>query len=420
MASPNPLTRTNPLIHLPLVVLAALFLGPLVWLFATSLQPREQVSKIPPELLPRQYYVTVESGKRLYVTPPQPIGAPKRLVKPTAGPSAGRELLVEPNRLREGKLTERIRVADHYEEREFPAVLVREIAADDVVVKEWQLSKYGAGEPRVLYVPRSAVAVDVKPVWGNYAEAVRALTAREKDKNRPLSELIGLSALPWTDAEARDRSVTCVTYLMNTLLVAALGVTGTVLSSALVAYGLSRVQWRGREALFTITLSTMMIPFPVLMIPLYSVFRALGWIGTLLPLWVPACFGGAFNIFLLRQFFLTIPSELSEAARIDGCSELAIFFRIILPLARPALSVVALFHFLFVWNDFLGPLIYLTRPETFTLALGLQQYQSQNGGSEHHLLMAASALLVLPIILLFFFAQRTFIQGISTTGMGGR
>jgi multiple sugar transport system permease protein len=163
-----------------------------------------------------------------------------------------------------------------------------------------------------------------------------------------------------------------------------------------------------------------MVPFPVLMIPLYSVFRSLGWIGTLMPLWVPAFFGSAFNIFLLRQFFLTIPNELSEAARIDGCSELAIFFRIILPLARPALSVVALFHFLFVWNDFLGPLIFLTQPETFTMALGLQQYQSQNGGSEHHLLMAASALLVVPILVLFFFAQKTFIQGISTTGMGGR
>jgi multiple sugar transport system permease protein len=126
------------------------------------------------------------------------------------------------------------------------------------------------------------------------------------------------------------------------------------------------------------------------------------------------------GIFLLRQFFMTIPNELSEAARIDGCSEIGIFFRVILPLARPALSVVALFHFLFVWNDFLGPLIFLTKPETFTMGLGLQQYQSQNGGSEQHLLMGASALLVLPIIVLFFFAQKTFIQGISTTGMGGR
>lgn len=420
MPSPNPLQRTNPLIHVPLLALAALFLGPLVWLFASSVQPREQVSKIPPELLPRQYSVTLGTGERVYVTPPQLVGSRKLLVKPRSGPSAGRELLVEPGRFEAGTLTERVRVADRYEEQTFPAELLREIAADDVVVKEWQLSKYGAAEPRTFYVPRSRVGSEVKPVWGNYTEAVRALTAREKDKNRPLSELIGLSVLPGTDRDERDRSVTCVTYLANTLLVAVLGVTGTVLSSALVAYGLSRVRWRGREALFSVTLATMMIPFPVLMIPLYTVFRALGWIGTLMPLWVPACFGGAFNIFLLRQFFLTIPSELSEAARIDGCSELAIFFRIILPLAKPALSVVALFHFLYVWNDFLGPLIYLTKPETFTLALGLQQYQSQNGGSEQHLLMAASALLVLPIIVLFFFAQRTFIQGISTTGMGGR
>ncbi len=367
MASPNPLQRTTRLIHIPLALLAALFVGPLVWMLATSLQPREQVSKIPPELLPRQYYVTLAGNERVYVTPPQPVGA-----------------------------------------------------TDEVVVKEWLLSKYTAKTPRIFRVPRPADGREVKPVWGNYGEAVRALTAREQDKSRPLSELIGLSVFPWTEEGARGRSVTCLTYLANTLLIAVLGVTGTVLSSALVAYGLSRVAWRGREALFNVTLSTMMIPFPVLMIPLYSVFRALGWIGTSMPLWVPAFFGGAFNIFLLRQFFLTIPSELSEAARIDGCSEFAIFFRVILPLAKPALAVVALFHFLYVYNDFLGPLIYLTKPETFTMALGLQQYQSQNGGSEHHLLMAASALLVLPIVVLFFFAQKTFIQGISTTGMGGR
>lgn len=171
--------------------------------------------------------------------------------------------------------------------------------------------------------------------------------------------------------------------------------------------------------LFWLTVATMMIPFPVLMVPLYSVFRALGWIGTLLPLWVPAFFGSAFNIFLLRQFFLTIPTELSDAARIDGCSEFGIYWRIVLPLAKPALAVVALFHFLYAWNDFLGPLIYLTRSETYTMSLGLQQYQSQHGGSEWHLLMAASVLLVLPIVVLFFLTQRTFIQGISTTGTKG-
>lgn len=419
MASPNPLQRTTPLVHLPLAVLAALFLGPMVWLFATSLQPREQVGKVPPELLPSQYYIT-QGTERVYVTPPQPVGAPRLLVEPQAGPNRGEQLLVEPRRFHEGKLLQRVRVADHEEEQAFDARLVRAVPGDALLVKEWLLSKYTKQKARTFYVAPSEVKSEVKPVWGNYAEAIKALTSGEKDKSRPLSELLGLSVFPWTEKGAPGRTITFLTYLSNTLLVALLGVTGTVLSSALVAYGLSRIQWKGREALFSITLATMMVPFPVLMIPLYSVFRALGWIGTLLPLWVPSFFGGAFNIFLLRQFFLTIPNELSEAARIDGCSELGIFFRVVLPLARPALSVVALFQFLFVWNDFLGPLIFLTRPETFTMGLGLQQYQSQNGGSEHHLLMGASALLVLPIIVLFFFAQKTFIQGISTTGMGGR
>jgi multiple sugar transport system permease protein len=141
--------------------------------------------------------------------------------------------------------------------------------------------------------------------------------------------------------------------------------------------------------------------------------------GTFKPLWLPAWFGSAFNIFLLRQFFITVPDELAEAARIDGCSEFGIFWRIILPLSRPALSVVALFAFLAIWNDFLGPLIYLQRPEQFTLALGLQNFQSKAGGTSWHLLMAASTLVVLPAVVLFFLAQKTFIEGIATTGTKG-
>lgn len=419
MASPNPLQRTTPIVHLPLIILAALFLGPMIWLFATSLQPREQVGKVPPELLPRQHYIVL-NGQHLTVTPPQTVGSPKLLVKPAAGPHAGQKLLVDPKQFQDGKLTEQVRVADHEEAQTVAAELLQPVAATDVVVKEWFLSKYSKQEPRVFYVAAADVKSEVSPVVGNYPEAIKALTSGEKDKARPLSELLGLSTFPWTEKGTVGRTITFLSYLSNTLLVAILGVTGTVLSSAAVAYGLSRVQWKGRETLFSITLSTMMVPFPVLMIPLYSVFRAMGWLGTLMPLWVPAFFGSAFNIFLLRQFFMTIPNELSEAARIDGCSEFTIFWRIILPLARPALSVVALFHFLFVWNDFLGPLVFLTKPETFTMALGLQQYQSQNGGSEPHLLMAASSLLLLPIVVLFFFAQKTFIQGISTTGMGGR
>lgn len=418
MASPNPLTRRYPWVHIPLALLAALFLTPLVWLVLSSLQPREQVGKVPPDWLPRQHTLTLPNGERIPVTPPQRVGSDKLLVRLEAGPMRGQRILVEPDRYRDGAVEREVLVGDRLER--VPATLEQRVPAHFVIVREWFLSKYGAREARVFYVPPDSVSTRIAPVWGNYAEAIRALSASEKDKALPLSTLIAKSSLPWTPRDDRTRTITFVTYLANTVFLAVLGVIGTVLSSALVAYGLSRIQWRGRETLFTVTLSTMMIPFPVLMIPLYAVFRELGWIGTLLPLWVPAFFGSAFNIFLLRQFFLTIPSEISDAARIDGCSELGIFFRIVLPLARPALAVVALFHFLAVWNDFLGPLIFLTEPQTFTMALGLQQYQSQHGGSEWHLLLAASVLLVLPIVLLFFIAQKTFIQGISTTGMGGR
>jgi len=208
-------------------------------------------------------------------------------------------------------------------------------------------------------------------------------------------------------------------YARNTLYIAVLAVTGTVLANALVAYGFARIPWPGRDFLFVTTLATMMIPFTVLIVPTYALFKTLGWVGSPKPLWVPAWCGSAFNIFLLRQFFMTIPFELSDAARVDGCSELRIFRDVILPLAKPALAVVALFHFLYVWNDFLGPLVYLTDQRTFTLALGLQFYQSQHGGTEWNMLMAAATIVVAPVIVLFFFTQRTFIQGITVTGLKG-
>jgi multiple sugar transport system permease protein len=214
-------------------------------------------------------------------------------------------------------------------------------------------------------------------------------------------------------------------WTRNTLIIAALAVAGTTLSSSLVAYGFAKIRFRGRGFLFGLMLSSMMVPFPVIMVSLYAIFKWMGdftgiqWLGTFKPLWFPAWFGSAFNIFLLRQFFLTIPDELSEAARIDGCGELAIFWRIILPLSRPALTVVALFTFLAVWRDFLGPLVYLQLPSQYTLALGLQAFQAQNGGTSWNLLMAASMLVILPVILVFFLAQKTFIEGIATTGLKG-
>jgi multiple sugar transport system permease protein len=211
----------------------------------------------------------------------------------------------------------------------------------------------------------------------------------------------------------------------NTLVVSLLSVAGVTLSSAIAAYGFAKIPFKGRGALFAVMLGTMMIPFPVMMVPYFSIFRWIGdqtplqMLGTLRPLWIPAWFGSAFSIFLLRQFFLTIPEELSEAARIDGCSDWRIFWQIIVPLSRPALAVVALFTFLGTWNDFLGPLVYIQDRQQYTLALGLQAFQNQHGGTEWNLLMAASVMVILPVIVLFFLAQKTFIQGIATTGMKG-
>jgi multiple sugar transport system permease protein len=208
-------------------------------------------------------------------------------------------------------------------------------------------------------------------------------------------------------------------YARNTVVLCVLVVTGTVFSNALVAYAFARLKWWGRDVAFAATLATMVVPFPIVMVPLFGLFRDLGWVGTYRPLWIPAWFGSAFSIFLLRQFFRGIPFELSEAATIDGCSEWRIFKDVVLPLAKPALGVVALLSFLATWNDFLGPLIYLDDQKTFTLSLGLQAYQSKGAGTEWSLLMAASTMVIAPIIVLFFFAQRLFIQGIALTGLKG-
>jgi multiple sugar transport system permease protein len=206
-------------------------------------------------------------------------------------------------------------------------------------------------------------------------------------------------------------------YARNTIIITILSVCGSVLSNAIVGYSFARLKWPGRDWFFGITLATMMVPFPVTMVPSFTLFKWLGWVGTFKPLWVPAFFGSAFSIFLMRQFFKKIPFELSEAAKIDGASEFKIFTEVIMPLAKPALAVVALFTFMGSWNDYLGPLIYLADQGSFTLSLGLQAFQTQHGGTPWNLLMAASILVILPILIVFFFAQKLFIEGISTSGI---
>ncbi|MFN0011403.1 MAG: carbohydrate ABC transporter permease [Phycisphaerales bacterium] len=232
----------------------------------------------------------------------------------------------------------------------------------------------------------------------------------------PASSLLAHAADNYTKVWT-DPTVLFPVYLRNTLIIALLSVVGMTLSSAVVAFGLARLRWRGQGLVMALILGTMMIPFPVIMAPLFVVFRGLGLNGTLAPLWLPAWFGGAFNIFMLRQFFRSIPKELDEAATIDGCSEWGLFWRVILPLSRPALAVVALFHFIYVWNDFLGPLVFIRDQDQFTLAQGLQLYQGQAGMTPWNLLMAASTMVVAPILVLFALTQRTFVRGVASEGL---
>ena len=208
--------------------------------------------------------------------------------------------------------------------------------------------------------------------------------------------------------------------LANTVVITAFSVIGQVLSCSLVGYAFARIRFRGRGALFVLMLATMMLPFQVIMIPLFILFRWLGWIDTFLPLIVPTFFGNAFYIFMFRQFFAQIPEALVEAARIDGCGHLRIWWKIMLPLCKPVIALTAVFTFMFVWNDFLGPLIYLQSEHNYTLAIALNSFRNQYGGvNQVHLLMAASIVTMLPCIVLFFVAQKQFVGGLQIGAVKG-
>ena len=249
----------------------------------------------------------------------------------------------------------------------------------------WMVSTSLKGNEAIFAIPPQWIPETI--VWENYAEVFR-----------------------------RMPFLLC---LRNTTVITVLTIIGTVLSSSLVAYAFACLRWPGRDALFLFVVATMMLPLQVIMIPLFVLFKEFGWLNTYKPLIVPAFLGGgAFNIFLMRQFFLTLPTDLFDAARIDGASEWTIFWRIALPLARPALVTVALLTFMFAWNDFLGPLIYLSDQAKNTLALGLALFTGQHQ-TDWGVLMAASILMMAPVILLFFFFQRYFIKGFTMSGLKG-
>lgn len=205
-------------------------------------------------------------------------------------------------------------------------------------------------------------------------------------------------------------------YIGNTALVTLLSVIGTAVSCSCAAYAFSRLRWPGRDVFFGILIATMMLPAQVTLVPTFLIFSWLGWVNTFRPLWVPTFFGVAFYIFLLRQFFLTIPRDLEEAAEIDGCGHARTFATVLLPLLKPALLAVMVFQFLASWNDFVGPLVYLNRADLLTLSVGLQAFRSLHG-TQWGLMLAAATVMTVPVIVLFFAAQKYFIEGITLTGM---
>ena len=210
-------------------------------------------------------------------------------------------------------------------------------------------------------------------------------------------------------------------YLRNTAFLVMMNELAILLTASFCAYGFARVRFPGRDLWFILVLATMMVPGVVMMVPQFVIFSRLKWIDSFLPLTVPLFFGGgAFNIFLLRQFFRTIPEELADAARIDGCSEFTIYARIMMPLAKPALTTVAIFAFLGTWNDFTGPLLYINSPQRFTLAIGLANFRgTMFSRTRWDLLMAFATAMTLPILIVFFLAQRYFVQGVVLTGLKG-
>ena len=207
-------------------------------------------------------------------------------------------------------------------------------------------------------------------------------------------------------------------YFLNTMVIATAQVFGAIVTCSLAAYAFSRLRAPGRDAIFVVMLSQMMIPGVVTLVPLYILFAKLDWIDTFLPLTIPALLGSPFYIFMLRQFFLTLPMELEEAALIDGAGRLRIWWTILMPLSKPAIATVAIFSFMFAWNDFTGPLIFLNSRSKFTLSLGLQAFMFERR-TLWGPLMAASTMMILPILVVFFLAQKHFIQGIALTGMKG-
>ena len=423
-------------IHLVLATGALFFLLPLIWMVATSLKPLDQTMRHPESvrsaLVGTGYRAEIE-GTMIDVVREREIVPseehPVHIVSPTEKFAAGE--LTHPF----GKdVWERYPVFNQQELARMNAVVrpgmrVLTNGSNTYLPETRTLTlqsgrRVGATLVRTLSPAPKGNALWLVREWRPEDTDTKEVGAAEGDISRawdvlPERSLVEVPRIIPHNYPVALRRIHFIRSLLNTLFLCTMVVLGTTAASMVVAYGFAFLEFRGRELLFGITLATMMIPFPVVMIPLYLMYRNFGWIGTFKPLWVASWFGSAFFIFLLRQFFLGLPRDLLDAARIDGCAELEILWHVVVPLSRPAIAMIALFTFLGTWKDFMGPLIYLSHESQFTLSLSLQAFASEHGGTPWHLLMAASTVFSLPLIILFFFAMKTFIRGVSVTGIKG-
>ena len=350
--------------HACLLAASCILLAPMAWMLSTSLKQSGLSLSRGIEWLPWKDVQTTQDGRRQVLV----LGARVRL----EGEQEARDVSIK-------SLDKRRQFTDVFlPEGAFPGELiafrVRPVSDEDITEQaEW--------------VPWHTVHRRVAPHWRNYTEALYKMRFWEG--------------------------------LANSLAITFLGTFGTLLSCSLVGYGFARFRFPGRSALFMLLLSTMMLPPVVTMIPVYLLFRELHWIDTLLPLFAPAWFAlNAFAVFLFRQYFMTVPFDLDDAARIDGCSPLGIYWRVLLPLARPVMATVAIFCFTHYWLDFMGPLIYLNSLEKFPLTLGLYTFKGAYSAQWNYL-MAATLAVSLPCILLFVFGQRYFVRGVVMSGLKG-
>jgi multiple sugar transport system permease protein len=406
--------------HAALMTLSAVFLLPFAWLVSTSVKSETHMSTTSPEFIPRAEYVEIEPGRWAEVVR-------NEILKyaPIEHDAEGRALP------RKG-LISKVKLVDRFgnpikellfkvDAEGLPALLdtgtIPEPLAAAFAGHQVPLSDKVAVLPQTGQDAWSLADADKSylAIRGGHSLAVyRDLSSQVVDSAK-------ITTRSWPTFRHYAQGIKAFRFdlfLQNTLFIATIAVVGTVLSSSWVAFGFAILEWPGRNKIFYLMLATMMLPPQVTMIPLFLIFKNLGWINTYRPLLVPAFMGNAFFIFLLRQFFLTIPKDLIDAARVDGCSTFRIYWQIVLPLSIPALATVALFTFMASWNDFMGPLIYVVDEAKYTLSLGLAMFKGRFA-TRYGEMMAVSVLLTLPIIVLFFFTQKTFIQGIKTSGMKG-